>query len=58
MLIEDLIDKTLGYPRQQYIKERILVTLGLEHTFGSISEVNIDEVMSGYYVGVETDFQV
>src|SRR5690554_5784451 len=57
MLIEDLIDKTLGYPRQQYIKERILVTLGLEHTFGSISEVNIDEVMSGYYVGVETDFK-
>jgi D-alanyl-D-alanine carboxypeptidase len=57
MLIEDLIDKTLGYPHQQYIKEEILIPLGLKHSFGSLSEVNIDDVMSGYYVGVETDFK-
>lgn len=57
MLIEDLLDKTLGYGHQQYIKEEILIPLGLKHTFGSLSEVNIDEVMSGYYVGVETDFK-
>ncbi len=57
MLIEDLIDKTLGYPHQQYIKEEILIPLGLNHTFGSLSEVNMDEVMSGYYVGVDTDFK-
>jgi CubicO group peptidase (beta-lactamase class C family) len=57
MLIEDLIDKTLGYPHQQFIKERILVPLGLKLTFGSLSEVNMDDVMSGYYVGVETNFK-
>ncbi|WP_163714614.1 serine hydrolase domain-containing protein [Mangrovibacterium lignilyticum] len=57
MLIEDLIDKTLGYPHQQYIKEKILNPLGLKNTFGSLSEVDIDDVMSGYYVGVETDFK-
>lgn len=57
MLIEDLIDKTLGYPHQQYIREKILNPLGLKNTFGSLSEVNIDEVMSGYYVGVEKDFK-
>jgi CubicO group peptidase (beta-lactamase class C family) len=57
MLIEDLIDKTLGYPRQQFIKERILIPLGLKLTFGSLSEVNMDDVMSGYYVGVETNFK-
>ena len=57
MLIEDLIDKTLGYSHQQYIKEEILIPLGLKHTFGSLSEVNIDDVMSGYYVGIETDFK-
>lgn len=57
MLIEDLIDKTLGYPHQQYIKENILIPLGLIHTYGSLREVNIDDVMSGYYVGVETDFK-
>ncbi len=57
MLIEDLIDKTLGYPHQQFIKEEILMPLGLKNTFGSLSEVEIDDVMSGYYVGVETDFK-
>ncbi|SDX73409.1 CubicO group peptidase, beta-lactamase class C family [Flavobacterium degerlachei] len=57
MLIEDLIDKTLGYSHQQYIKEEILIPLGLKHTFGSLSEVNIDDVMSGYYVGVDKDFK-
>jgi len=57
MLIEDLMDKTLGYPHQQYIKEKILIPLGLKNTFGSLSEVNMDNVMSGYYVDVETDFK-
>jgi len=57
MLIEDLIDKTLGYSHQQYIKEEILIPLGLKNTFGSLSEVNIDDVMSGYYVGVDKDFK-
>lgn len=57
MLIEDLIDKTLGYPHQQYIRERILIPLGLKHTFGSLEEVNIKDVMSGYYVGIDKDFK-
>lgn len=57
MLIEDLIDKILGYSHKQYIKERILIPLGLKHTFCSLNEVNIDDVMSGYYVGIETDFK-
>ncbi len=57
MLIEDLIDKTLGYPHQQYIREVILNPLGLKNTFGALSEVDIDEVMSGYYVGVDEDFK-
>ena len=57
MLIEDLIDKTLGYPHKQYIKEEILNPLGLKNTFGSLSDVDIDDVMSGYYVGVDKDFK-
>ncbi len=57
MLISDLIDKTLGYSHQQYIREEILMPLGLKNTFGSIHEVNIDDVMSGYYVGVEEDLK-
>ena len=31
--------------------------LGLNNTFGSLSEVDLDDVMSGYYVGVEDDFK-
>lgn len=57
MLIEDLIDNVLGYPNQQYIKEEILIPLGLKNTFGSLIEVNIDDVMSGYYVGSDKDYK-
>ncbi len=57
MLISDLIDKVVGYPHQQFIKEEILDRLGLKNTFGSLSEVDIDSVMSGYYVGYEEDFK-
>ncbi|WP_425638468.1 serine hydrolase domain-containing protein [Algoriphagus yeomjeoni] len=57
MLISDLIDKTVGYPHQQYIREEILTPLGLKNTYTSLSEVNMDEVMSGYYVGVDQDFK-
>lgn len=55
ILISDLIDKVLGYPHQQYIKEVILIPLGLKNTFGSLNDVDIDDVMSGYYVGYEED---
>ncbi|MCQ8879208.1 beta-lactamase family protein [Pseudoalteromonas shioyasakiensis] len=55
--IGKIIDKALGYPHQQYIKEAILIPLGLSNTYSSLSEVNIDDVMSGYYVGVEADLK-
>lgn len=55
MLISDLIDKVVGYSHQQYITEEILIPLGLKNTFGSLSEVSIDDVMSGYYVGYDED---
>jgi len=57
MLISDLIDKVLGYSHLQYIKEEILIPLKLNNTFGSLHEVDMDDVMSGYYVGVEDDLK-
>jgi len=57
LLLRKLIDKVVGYSNHQYIKEEILIPLGLNNTFGSLSEVNIDDVMSGYYVGYEEDFK-
>ena len=47
----------VGYSKFQYIKEEILIPHGLKKTFGSIQDVNIDDVMSGYYVGIEEDIK-
>lgn len=55
LLISEIMDKVLGYSHHQFIKERILIPLGLKNTFGSIKEVDVDKVMSGYSVGWEYD---
>lgn len=57
LLIRKIIDKVLGYSSEQYIKETILIPLDLNHTFFSLKEVNLDDVMSGYYVGEAQDFK-
>lgn len=57
LLLSNLIEKVTGRDQFQYIKEEILIPLGLKNTYGSIHEVDIDDVMSGYYVGVEEDIK-
>ena len=57
LLLREFIDKVIGYSHQQYIKEKILIPLKLNNTFFSLNEVNLEDVMSGYYVGVEEDFK-
>lgn len=57
LLIGEILDKTLGYSHHQYIKKEILTPLGLKNTYSLLSEVDLDDVMSGYYVGVEKDFK-
>lgn len=57
LLIAETIEKVLGYSKFQFIKEEILTPLNLSNTFGSLSEVNIDDLMSGYYVGIEEDIK-
>lgn len=57
LLISELIEKVVGYSTFQYIREEILVPLGLKNTYGSIHDVDMDEVMSGYYVGNEHDLK-
>lgn len=57
LLISELIEKVVGYGKFQFIKEEILIPLGLKNTFGSIHEVNMDDVMSGYYVGLDEDIK-
>ena len=57
LLLRLLMDKILGYSRQQYIKKEILEPLNLKNTFLSQNEVDINRVMSGYYVGVNADLK-
>lgn len=57
LLLRKIMDNVLGYSHQQYIKEKILMPLKLNNTFFSLNEVNLEDVMSGYYVGVEEDFK-
>ncbi len=57
LLLRKLMDSVLGYNHNDYIKEKILKPLNLKNTYFSITEVNLDDVMSGYYVGYEKDFK-
>ncbi len=57
LLLGRILDKALGYSHYQYIKENILTPLGLVNTYYSVSEVDPDDMMSGYYVGAEDDFK-
>jgi CubicO group peptidase (beta-lactamase class C family) len=57
LLLRRIMDKILGYSHEQYIKETILRPLHLNRTFFSLKEVNLDDVMSGYYIGIDKDFK-
>ncbi|MDF9800847.1 D-alanyl-D-alanine carboxypeptidase [Catalinimonas alkaloidigena] len=57
LLINKIMDDILGYENFQFIQEEILIPLNLNHTFASLSEVNIDNVMSGYHVGYPHDLK-
>jgi len=57
LLINKIMDDVLGYDNFQFIKEDILIPLKLNHTFGSLKEVNLEDVMSGYHVGYPFDLK-
>lgn len=57
LLLRKIMDNVLGYNHHEYIKDRILIPLKLNNTFFSVNEVDLDNVMSGYYVGYDEDFK-
>ena len=57
LLLSMLVERTVGYSEFQYIQEQILQPLGLQNTYGSIHEISLDDLMSGYYVGVDEDIK-
>lgn len=58
LLIEMLIEKVTGGSRSDYMKDAIFTPLNLKHTFVSLSEVDPDDLMSGYYVGIDDDIKM
>lgn len=57
LLLRQVIEKVIGYSHHQYIKEEILIPLDLKNTFSSLKKVDLNDVMSGYYVGMDEDFK-
>ena len=57
LFLRRIIEQTVGYSHQQFIKEEILDRLKLQNTYSSLAQVNLDDVMSGYYVGDDTDYK-
>ena len=57
LLIGEILDSTLGYSHHQYIKREILQALELYDTYSLLREVNLDDVMSGYFVGYDLDIK-
>ena len=57
LLLRKIMSNVLGYDHNQFIKDEILTPLGLTHTFSSVHEINLVDLMSGYYVGYENDFK-
>lgn len=57
LLLNKIMNNELGYENFQFIKEEILIPLNLKNTFSSLSEVNINDVMSGYHIGYPHDLK-
>lgn len=57
LLIGNILDKILGYSHRQYIKKEILDTLGLAHTYSLLNEVDLRDVVSGYYTEYDGDLK-
>lgn len=57
LLINRILDNVLGYKNFQFIRKEILIPLKLNNTFGSLSEVNLERIMSGYHVGHPDDLK-
>lgn len=57
LLLSLIMDRVLGYSHHQYISDEILEPLSLTNTFSSKDSINLNDLMSGYYVGIEEDIK-
>ena len=56
-LIQKIMTRVLGYNYGRFIKEGMLSPLGISSTYMSINEVELTDVMSGYFIGSPDDFK-
>jgi CubicO group peptidase (beta-lactamase class C family) len=56
-LIAEIMDRHLGYSHRDYIQSEILDPLGLENTHHLLSEVDLNDLMSGYFVDYPDDIK-
>ena len=57
LLIGRILDKVLGYSHHQYIESEILAPLGLTNTYSLLSQVNNEDVVSGYWYQYDDDLK-
>lgn len=57
LLLSLLIEKAAKQSKFNYIKQVILDPLGVTNTYNSIKDINLDNLMSGYYVGIDNDIK-
>ena len=57
LLIGNILDSVLGYSHHQYIQDEILTPLGLTETYSLLSEVDLEDVVSGYHHEIEPDLK-
>ena len=57
LLLGEIMDRTLGYSHHDYITSEILAPLALNDTHNLSSEVDLDDVMSGYVIGYGPDMK-
>ena len=55
LLMGEIMDKALGYSHHRFVREEILTPLNLDNTYSLLAEVDLDDLMSGYFVGYEHD---
>ncbi len=57
LLLQKIMEEVLGYSYWQYIRQQLLAPHGLNRTFASVNDVELNQLMSGYYVGIEADLK-
>ncbi|MCB0643871.1 MAG: beta-lactamase family protein [Phaeodactylibacter sp.] len=53
LLIGEILDRTLGYSHHTFIRQEILLPLGLNNTYSLFHEVDSNAVMNGYLKGYD-----